>query len=116
MPTDYDVVLVAPNGTIEVRRLPFSWVRNDVSYTETLEFWSPAGHAGPLLWCDHVSWLEVSVGGGPYQAVGASRATAVSLGVFAAGQRKTLAIRLKVPLAFALRYEPVRLRIGLGES
>lgn len=116
MATDYDVVLVAPNGTLEVRRIPFSWIRNNVSYTEMLEVWSPAGHAGPLLWCDHASWLEASVAGGAYQAVGTTRATAVNLGAFTAGQRKSLALRLKVPLAFSLRYEPVRLRIGLGES
>lgn len=110
------VVLVVSNGTIEVRRIPLNWIRKDVNYTEALEVWSPDGHAGPLLWCDHASWLEASVAGGGYQAVGATRATAVSLGAFTAGQRKSLSLRLKVPLAFDLRYEPVLLRIGLGEA
>jgi len=110
-----DVLLVVSGALEEVRRIPFRWTRIGQAYEAELELYAPLGHPGPLLWCGE-NWLEVSVEGGPFQAVGTDRATAVDLGLFPVGSRKSIAIRLTIPPGTDLRSELVRLPLGLGRG
>jgi hypothetical protein len=89
--------LLAPDGAHEIRRVPFDWLRPGQAYTQDLELEAPEGHPNPVLWTDRVGWLEVQVAGGPWKAVGSSRASGASLGAFAAGQRKTITFRVRIP-------------------
>ena len=106
--------LSAPDGALEIRRVPFDHQRINVAATEVLELVAPQGHPGPVLWCDRNGWLEASVDGGAFQAVGADRASAAALGFFVVGQRKTLELRLTIPPATSIRSDFIRLTIGLG--
>ena len=89
--------LLAPDGAHEIRRVPFDWLRPGQAYTQDLELEAPEGHPNPVLWTDRSGWLEVQVAGGPWKAVGSSRASGASLGTFSAGQRKTITFRVRIP-------------------
>lgn len=108
------VRLVAPNGKHEIRHVPFDWIRKTQPYTEALQVVSDAGHPNAILWTDNQRWLEVSVDGGAYQAVGVTRAQAVSLGPLAAGVPLDITLRLTVPATADVRTATAGLHLGGG--
>jgi hypothetical protein len=107
------VRLVAPNGLHEIRRVPFEWIRKGQQYTEALQVVADDGHPNPVLWTDR-PWLEVSVDGGAYQAVGITRAQGVSLGTLSPGVYLDLTLRVTVPATESVRTETLALNIGGG--
>jgi hypothetical protein len=58
--------------------------------------------------------MRVSVGGGGFQSVGSSRATAVDLGAFTAGETKQGVIEIEIPPGADTRHEELALNIGYG--
>lgn len=105
--------LTAPGGALELRHISADWLRLTVARSVTLDVVAVDAHAAVTLWASR-AWLEVSVAGGPYLAVGATRGTAASLGAFTAGQRKVIILRLTVPALTSIRREIINLNIGIG--
>ena len=107
------VILTAPDGAIEIRHIPIDWARVNVAVTITLDAVADSVYSEVELWSSE-TWLEVDIAGGGYNAVGATQATAASLGAFTAGQRKEITLRLTVPPATSIRRKLLDLNLGLG--
>lgn len=105
--------LVAPGGRHSIRRVPYGWIRRTVAYVEGIEAVAERALTGPVLWAGS-TWFRVSIDGGGYIAVGATRATAVSLGAFTEGQRKSLNLELTVPGGAEIRTDLLALNLGIG--
>lgn len=105
--------LTVTDGLEELRHLPVDWLRPGVAHTvDGLEL--VADDAGDyVLWAAE-AWLEASVAGGAFAAVGTTRATALALGTFTAGERKALELRVTPPASTPPRRHPVELDLGLG--
>jgi len=106
--------LVAPDGTVEVRRVPLSWLQGSQTYTVALEVLATTVQSTAILACDTAGVLEASVAGGGYTAVGTTFATGVDLGAFTAGERKTLTLRATAPAVSSARTKLVNLLLGIG--
>ena len=83
--------------------------------TEILvDFWSAEAISDLILWTSVGSRLRVKIGVGSYVAVGATRATAASLGAFTAGETKQGTLEVKVPLGADSEREELGLNVGYG--
>lgn len=106
--------ITAPDGAYQLRRIPFDWVQLDTAYTVDVELVADAAVSAGLLWTDRTNWLRADVAGGGLAAVGATRATGLSLGSFTSGQRKTLQLEIKVPALTEIRTDRLPLNLGVG--
>jgi hypothetical protein len=105
--------LTVTDGAEELRHLPVDWLRPGVAQTvDALELLADAA-GSYVLWTSE-AWLEADVAGAGFVAVGTTRATALDLGAFTAGQRKTLELRVTPPASTPPRRHLVELRLGLG--
>jgi len=107
------VILTAPDGAIEIRHVPIDWARVNVAVDIVLDAVSDAVYSDVLFWSSE-TWLQVDVAGGGYNPVGATRATATSLGAFAADERKVITLRLTIPVLTSIRRKLLDLNVGLG--
>lgn len=106
--------LTVDGGRAELRHLPLDWLRPGVAHVVAdLELVADAPNAEAILYASE-PWLEASLDGGGFVAVGTERAGAVDLGSFVAGERKALELRVTVPAATPPRRHLVELRLGLG--
>ncbi len=67
-----------------------------------------------VLWTSITNRMRVKLGAGAYAAVGATRATALSLGSFAADETKQGTIEVKVPVGADTSHEELVLNLGYG--
>jgi hypothetical protein len=89
-------------------------VRNTA--TEILvDFYSPIAVTDLLLWTSITDRVRVKIGAGSYVVVGATLATAASLGSFSAGETKQGTIEVTVPTGADTRREELELNLGYGE-
>jgi len=86
----------------------------DVATEILVDFYCFDTVADLLLWTSVASRVRVRLGAGSYTAVGITRATAVSLGAFTAGETKQGTIEVKVPLSADTRREELELNLGYG--
>lgn len=89
-------------------------VRENVAVEIPVDFWSEEANADLLFWTTNTQRLRVKIGAGSYVAVGATRATAVSLGSFTAGETKQGTIELLVPTGTDMRHGELVLNVGIG--
>lgn len=102
------------NAAVPMRGHRLDQQRKDVATEILVDFFSPAAVADLLLWTSIDSRVRVKLGAGAYSAVGATRATAVSLGAFSAGETKAGTIEVEVPLGADSRHEELELNLGYG--
>lgn len=86
----------------------------DVATEILVDFFCPEAVTDLLVWTSIVSRVRVKLGAGAYTAVGATRATAVSLGSFTAGETKQGTIEVEVPIGADTRREELELNLGYG--
>jgi hypothetical protein len=86
----------------------------DVATEILVDFYSPFVVTDLLVWTSITGRVRVKLGAGAYSAVGADRATAVSLGAFSAGETKTGTIEIEVPPGADTRREELELNLGYG--
>jgi hypothetical protein len=88
--------------------------RRDIATEIPVDFYSDQVMTSMLLWTSIVNRLRVKIGAGSYSAVGATRATALDLGAFSAGETKAGTIEMKVPIGADTRHEELVLNLGYG--
>ena len=104
--------LTAPDGSREIRHIPVDWARAGQYYEIELEAVADCAYTDVVVWAS-LDWCEIDIGGG-LTSIGTTRATAVSLGSFTAGQRKDITIRVTIPSPASTRRTLIDLIIGLG--
>ena len=113
--------LVMADGQVRQRdaAVPMRGYRLDQQVEEAateilVDFWSLDAVSDLVLWTSVGSRLRVKLGVGAYVAVGATRATAASLGAFTAGEMKQGTIEVKVPFGSDSEREDLELNVGYG--
>lgn len=101
------------DARVPMRGHRLNYARYDTADEILVDFCSEVATSEFLVWTNATNRVRIDVGGG-YQAVGDSRATAVDLGAFTAGQTKAGTIEVTVPSGSGSRTEELELRIGLG--
>ena len=105
--------LRAPDGAIELRRIPADFVVVGNSYDFDVEIVATEAHAIALLAAEIAGYVEVSTGGG-FSAVPDDVQNGFDLGSFTAGQRKAITLRLTVPGGTSLRKRSIEIPLGTG--
>ena len=102
------------DAAVPLRHYRLDHVRRDTAYEIPVDFYSDEALTELPFWTSIVTRMRVRIGAGAYQAVGATRATAVDMGAFTAGETKECTLEIKVPAAFDMRHEELALNLGLG--
>lgn len=102
------------NAAVPMRGHRLDQQVRDVATEILVDFFSAEAVADLVIWTSITSRVRVKIGAGSYVAVGATRATAVSLGAFAAGETKAGTIEVEVPLGADTRREELELNLGYG--
>ncbi len=109
--------LTWPGGTKVQRYIRLDHARVNVAKTLDMDVVSIEARAGVTLAAAVAGWLTVSTdGGATWTPVGDEPQTGVSLGAFTAGERKSIKLRLLVPLATVSRGRLIELKLGIGTS
>ena len=109
---DYRVML--QDADVQLHNYRLDHVQRNQAYEINVDFYAEAAVPAMLIWTTIASRMRVRIGAGSYVAVGDSRATAVDLGAFTAGETKTGVIEVSVPLGVDTRHEELALNIGYG--
>lgn len=102
------------NAAVPLRGHRLDQQVRDTATEILVDFFSIEAVTDLLLWTSIVSRVRVKIGAGAYNVVGATRATAVSLGAFSAGETKAGTIEVEVPLGADTRREELELNLGYG--
>lgn len=110
------MILTAPDGAREIRRIPLDWIRIDQPYEFALDAVADdQAEAVALLACSHADFLDVSLtGGAPFFDVPIDVQNGFDLGSFSAGERKTLTFEFRIPAATEIREDQIELYLGTG--
>ena len=102
------------DGAVPLRGHRLDHVEKGVAYEIPADFFSDVAMASMLLWTNISNRLRVKIGAGAYQVVGVTRATAVDLGSFTAGETKLGTLEVTVPGGTDTRHEELTLNVGQG--
>jgi hypothetical protein len=103
------------DGAVPLRHYSLTHVKRDVAYEIPVDIVASDVMTELPFWTSIANWMRIKIGAGAYSAVGATRATAVDLGAFTAGQTKDCTIEIKVPAAADVRQEVLAFNLGYGE-
>lgn len=103
------------DAAVPVRHISLTHMKRDLAYEIPVDIYSPDVKTELPFWTSTVDWMRIKIGLGAYAAVGATRATAVDLGAFTAGEVKDCTIEIKVPAAADVRQDVLALNLGYGE-
>lgn len=102
------------DAVVPLRHYRLDHVKRDVAHEIPVDFYSDEVLTELPFWTSIVTRMRVKIGAGAYSAVGATRATAVDMGAFTAGETKQCTLEIKVPAAFDTRHEELALNLGYG--
>lgn len=102
------------DADVQLHNYRLDHTKRDQAYEINVDFYAHEAVTSMLLWTTIASRMRVKIGLGSYTAVGDSRATAVDLGAFTAGETKQGVIEIKIPLGVDTRHEELALNIGYG--
>ena len=105
--------LRAPDAAIELQRIPADFVVVGNSYDFTVEIVATDATAIALLAVDLAGYVQVSTGGA-FSSVPDDVQNGFDLGIFTAGQRKAITLRLTVPGGTSLRKRSIEILLGTG--
>jgi len=102
------------DAAIPLRGYRLDHLRKDHAVEIGADFYSDIAMTSMTLWTNIATRLRVKIGAGAYAVVGTSRAAAVDLGAFTAGETKQGTIEVKVGPAEDVRHEDIELNLGTG--
>ncbi len=102
------------NAAVPMRGHRLDQQVRDTATEILVDFYSAEAVADLMIWTSITDRVRVKLGAGAYSAVGATRATALSLGAFSAGETKPGTIEVEVPLGADTRREELELNLGYG--
>lgn len=103
------------DAAVPVRHISLTQVKRDLAYELAVDIVASDVMTELPFWTSTVDWMRIKIGAGAYAAVGITRATAVDLGAFTAGEIKDCTIEIKVPAAADVRQDVLALNLGYGE-
>ena len=102
------------DADVQLHNYRLDHTKRDQAYEINVDFYAEDAVSSMLIWTSIPTRMRVKVGLGSYQDVGATRATAVDLGAFSAGETKQGVIEIKIPAGADTRHEELALNIGYG--
>lgn len=102
------------DASVPLRHFRLTHVKRDTAHEIPVDIYSPDVMTELPFWTSTVDWMRIKIGAGAYSAVGITRATAVDLGSFTAGETKACTIEIKVPVAEDVRQDVLALNLGYG--
>lgn len=103
------------DAAVPVRHILLTHIKRDVVHEIPVDIYASDVMTDLPFWTSTVDWMRIKIGAGAYAAVGITRATAVDLGAFTAGEIKDCTIEIRVPAAADVRQDVLALNLGYGE-
>lgn len=103
------------DAAVPVRHILLTHMKRDLAYEIPVDIVASDVMTELPFWTSTADWMRIKIGAAAYSAVGITRATAVDLGAFTAGEVKDCTIEIKVPVAEDVRQDVLALNLGYGE-